>query len=174
MNTASPTRCPKSNPASSLLYSHSCCRSREERRVARLSLRPLYSCGSSNSSLKAMKTMTPIIAAKNMAGKEKVDSSILPTCSFRAPQHNAIVCANRKFCWQRLLYCKATARGKGAAPRGRRKQALSAFRPGAQRFSSWARPSRSSLRAFSPASFAANSDLNPSPSNLTPIGFDRL
>jgi hypothetical protein len=64
-----------------------------------------------------MKTMAPMIAAKNMAGKEKVDSSILPTCSFRAPQHNAIVCANRKFCWQRLLYCKATARGKGAAPR---------------------------------------------------------
>jgi hypothetical protein len=61
--------------------------------------------------------MTPIIAAKNMAGKEKVDSSILPTCSFRAPQHNAIVCANRKFCWQRLLYCKATERRKGAAPR---------------------------------------------------------
>ena len=64
-----------------------------------------------------MKTMAPMIAAKNMAGKEKVDSSILPTCSFRAPQHNAIVCANRKFCWQRLLYCKATPRGKGAAPR---------------------------------------------------------
>jgi hypothetical protein len=64
-----------------------------------------------------MKTMAPMIAAKNMAGKEKVDSSILPTCSFRAPQHNAIVCANRKFCWQRLLYGKATAKGMEAAPR---------------------------------------------------------
>jgi hypothetical protein len=51
---------------------------------------------------------------------------------------------------------------------------VDAFRPGAQRFSSWARPSRRSLRAFSPASFAANSDLNPPPSNLTPSGFDRL
>jgi hypothetical protein len=38
-------------------------------------LRTLHSCGSSNSSLKAMKTMTPMIATKNMAGKEAVDSS---------------------------------------------------------------------------------------------------
>jgi hypothetical protein len=60
--------------------------------------------------------MTPIIAAKNMAGKETVDSNMLSACSLPAPIHNAIVCANRKFCWQRLLYCKATARG-AAAPR---------------------------------------------------------
>src|SRR4030095_12061451 len=116
-NTAPPTRCPKSNRASSLLFFHSCCRSREERRVARLSLRPLHSCGSSNSSLRAMKTMTPIIAAKNMAGKEAVDSNMLSECSLPAPIHNAIVCANRWFCWQRLLYCKATARGEAGAPR---------------------------------------------------------
>ena len=37
-----------------------------------------------------------------------------------------------------------------------------------QTLPSWARPSRSSLRAFSPASFAANSDLKPSPFNFTP------
>ena len=41
---------------------------------------PLHSCGSSNSSLKAMKTMTPMIAAKKMAGKETVDSSMLSAC----------------------------------------------------------------------------------------------
>jgi hypothetical protein len=64
-----------------------------------------------------MKTMAPMIAAKNMAGKETVDSSMLPTCSLRAPLHKAIVCANRKFLLAALLYCKATARGMGAAPR---------------------------------------------------------
>src|SRR6266536_3328160 len=63
-----------------------------------------------------MKTMAPMIAAKNMAGKETVDSSMLPTCSLRAPLHKAIVCANRKFLLAALLYCKATARGMGAAP----------------------------------------------------------
>src|SRR5262249_43320145 len=33
---------------------------------------------------------------------------------------------------------------------------------------------RGAFRAFSPASFAANSDLKPLPLSLTPIGFDRL
>src|SRR5215469_2677890 len=61
---------------------------------------PLHSCGSSNNSLKAMKTMTPMIAAKNMAGKETADSSMLSPCPHPAPLHNAIVCANRWFCWQ--------------------------------------------------------------------------
>ena len=55
-----------------------------------------------------MKTMTPIIAAKNMAGKKTVDSSMLSACALPASLHNAIVCANREFCWQHLLYCKAT------------------------------------------------------------------
>src|SRR5215472_9053626 len=47
-----------------------------------------------------MKTMTPMIAAKNMAGKETADSSMLSACPHPAPLHNAIVCANRWFCWQ--------------------------------------------------------------------------
>src|SRR5262249_26787849 len=47
-------------------------------------LRTLHSCGSSKSSLKAMKTMTPMIAAKNMAGKEGVDSSMFSACSLPA------------------------------------------------------------------------------------------
>ena len=55
---------------------------------------PLHSCGSSNNSLKAMKTMTQMIAAKNMAGKETVDSSMLSACPHPPPLHNAIVCAN--------------------------------------------------------------------------------
>src|SRR6516162_10483847 len=74
---------------------------------------PPHSCGSSNNSLKAMKTMTPMIAAKNMAGKETVDSSMLPACSLSAPLHNAIVCANRWFCWQRLDNYKAVDRACG-------------------------------------------------------------
>src|SRR5215510_461910 len=123
-----------------------------------------HSCGSSNSSLKAMKTMTPMIAAKNMAGKETVDSSMLSACSLPASLHNAIVCANRWFCWQRLDDQKAADRGKRAAR---------SFWD-SQNLSSWARPSRISLRAFSPARFAANSDLKPLPLSLTPIGFDRL
>jgi hypothetical protein len=45
-----------------------------------------------------MKTMTPMIAAKNMAGKEAVDSSMLSACSLLEPLHNAIICANRWFC----------------------------------------------------------------------------
>ena len=32
-----------------------------------------------------------VIAAKNMAGKETVDSSMLSACSLPAPPHNAIV-----------------------------------------------------------------------------------
>src|SRR5215467_11737063 len=48
-----------------------------------------------------MKTMAPMIAAKNMAGKETVDSSMFPACSLRRPLHNAILCANRWFCGQR-------------------------------------------------------------------------
>ena len=63
-----------------------------------------------------MKTMTPMIAAKNMAGKETVDSSMLSACSLPAPLHNAIVCANRWFCWQRLDDHKAAEKGM----RGRR------------------------------------------------------
>ena len=38
-----------------------------------------------------------------------------------------VVCANRKFCWQRLPYGKAAARGWGPRQEWRRKQALSAF-----------------------------------------------
>ena len=48
------------------------------------------------------------IAAKNMAGKETVDSNMLSACSLPAPLHNAIVCANRWFCWQRQPDYKAT------------------------------------------------------------------
>jgi hypothetical protein len=51
----------------------------------RLHCKLLHSCGSSNSSRRAMKTMTPIIAAKNMAGKETVDSNMLSACSLPAP-----------------------------------------------------------------------------------------
>ena len=71
--------------------------------------RPLHSCGSSNTSLSAMKTMAPIIAAKNMAGKEAVDSSMRPRVLAPASLHNAIVCANRWFCWQRQHDHEATA-----------------------------------------------------------------
>jgi len=55
--------------------------------------------------------MTPMIAAKNMAGKETVDSSMLLACSLPAPLHNAIVCANRWFCWQRLDHKAAEGHG---------------------------------------------------------------
>ena len=51
--------------------------------------------------------MTPMIAAKNIAGKETVDSSMLSACSLPAHLRNAIVCANRWFCWQRLDDYKA-------------------------------------------------------------------
>ena len=129
-----------------------------------------------------MKTMAPMIAAKNMAGKERVDSSMLPTCSLRASVHNAIVCANRKFCWQRLLYGKATARGMEAAPRVGgvsklwRKQALLAFPFGlaALRDFHLGKAAPKVFQDFSPANFAVNSDLKPSPFNLTPSGSDRL
>jgi len=57
--------------------------------------------------------MTPMIAAKNMAGKETVDSSMLSACSLPTPLHNAIVCANRWFCWQRLDDDKAADRTCG-------------------------------------------------------------
>ena len=60
-----------------------------------------------------MKTMTPMIAAKNMAGKETVDSSMLSACSLPTPPHNAIVCANRWFYWQRLDDHKAADRTCG-------------------------------------------------------------
>ena len=52
-----------------------------------------------------------MIAAKNMAGKETVDSSMLSACSLPTPLHNAIVCANRWFCWQRLDDHKAAGNG---------------------------------------------------------------
>ena len=116
-----------------------------------------------------------MIAAKNMAGKERVDSSMLPTCSLRASVHNAIVCANRKFCWQRLLYGKATAKGMEAAPRvgGVSKlywRFFSALRR--SEISSWARPSRRSLRILMdkavakcpPSAFRNNNRATPSPS----------
>jgi hypothetical protein len=119
--------------------------------------------------------MAPMIAAKNMAGKERVDSSMLPTCSLRASVHNAIVCANRKFCWQRLLYGKATAKGMEAAPRvgGVSKlywRFFSALRR--SEISSWARPSRRSLRILMdkavakcpPSAFRNNNRATPSPS----------
>ena len=53
------------------------------------------------------------IAAKNMAGKETVDSNMLSACSLPAPLHNAIVCANRWFCWHRLYDYKAADRASG-------------------------------------------------------------
>src|SRR5262249_56258182 len=51
-----------------------------------LSLRPRHSRGSSNTALKAMKMMTPIIAAKNTAGKETVDSIMSATRALPPPR----------------------------------------------------------------------------------------
>ena len=51
-----------------------------------LSLRPRHSRGSSNTALKAMKMMTPMIAAKNTAGKETVDSIMSATWSLPPPR----------------------------------------------------------------------------------------
>src|SRR5262245_47054143 len=70
---------------------------------------PLHSCRLSNTSLGAIKTMAPIIAAKNMAGKQAVESSMPPRVLAPASLHKAIVCANRWFCWQRQHDHEATA-----------------------------------------------------------------
>jgi hypothetical protein len=49
-------------------------------------LRPRHSRGSSNTALKAMKMMTPMIAAKNTAGKETVDSIMSAPWSLPPPR----------------------------------------------------------------------------------------
>ena len=67
-------------------HDHACWGSVPRRGLDALSLRPRHSRGSSNTALKAMKMMTPMIAAKNTAWKETVDSIMSAPWSLPPPR----------------------------------------------------------------------------------------